>query len=723
MESNKNTKNTLDIAKIINLANNFSTTEEPVVAIFEFLKDLYAYLNIYKMSVITYNSDMQKYLKLYEYDAEKKIVDHTEELQTDVAQCITMHSTQLLEQKKQMKELCGKEVYFYIKDCQAMKETLQSIGYTPSPEAKEVYIFPSTSKFLHTYCVFEQTEQSPFAVSILKILSFACQMIDLRVNHLIETRKLGVKLNLKNIILQNEEIPIVVVEKDTYQITYFNRIYHEAVAEVQIGMVSESLKKELLPYSDAPIGKEIVIESINTNNHQWIKKAVPVKLSNNREGFMIYSKNNTDYIKELNAVDKLTESILFLGFEEYYKTYVKRNNDSYALCSLDIDKFKYINSTFGYDVGDEVLRSVAMVIRNFIDPQENFCRVSEDKFSILIHYNDDAHLHLKLRGLFLAFGAMRDKRFADAKITIIAGVTLVDKSLPLNVLLDQATMARKSAKGALKSRFAYYNVEVDIQLQKEVQIEEQIPYAIENDEFVPYLQPKFDMRTQKICGAEALVRWITPKGMVFPDQFIPLFEKNGFILSLDFIIYEKVMQQIRSCIDRKMKVYPISVNVSRNHIKDPMFLDKFMALVRKYDIPMKYLELELTESVFVENKEELKTFIDNIKAKGLKVSIDDFGAAYSSLQTLKDVNVDILKIDKGFLDDVHIDKSKRMTKDEILLKNIVRMAKELEFSVICEGVETDEQIAFLKSIGCEMGQGYVFARPMPVLEYEKKFLK
>ncbi len=715
-------KNTLDVTKFIKLADDFCTTEESSVAILTFLEEIFQYLSIEKISIIAYNIHFEQYLKLTECDKEHGFVDYTKELQVDMQQCVTMEHMQILDQKNDMKNLCGASSFYHTLDMKTAKDSLAKFGFTPSEHTDEIYLFPMSSDFLLSYYVFEQTSDAHFSEASLELLTLACRFIDTRTKYLIEKRKLGVKLGMKNIVLQNEEIPMVVAEKDTCKITYFNEIYKSAMPEIEIGMIAEDLKEELSEHKDIALQEEVILSSINANNHQWIKKAISIQLSNGKQGFMVYSKNNTDYIKELNAVDKLTESMLLRGFEEYYTAYVKRSNESYALCSLDIDKFKYINSTFGYDVGDEVLRKVAFVIRQFIDQQECFCRISEDKFSLLIHYNDDAHLHTKLRALFHAFSSMRDKHFADAKITVIAGVTLVNKTLPLNALLDQATTARKSAKGALKSKFAYYNADIDLQLQKEIQIEEQIPAAIENGEFVPYLQPKFDLRTQKICGAEALVRWITTKGMVFPDQFIPLFEKNGFILSLDFIIYEKVMEHIRECIDQKLTVYPVSVNVSRNHIKDSMFINKLMDLIHKYNIPLDLLELELTESVFVENKEELKLFIGSIKAQGLKVSIDDFGAAYSSLQTLTDIDVDILKIDKGFLDNVKIDGSKRSSKDEILIKNIIHLAKELGFDVICEGIETDEQIELLKNIGCELGQGYVFARPMPVAEYKNKFL-
>ncbi|MFI3175564.1 MAG: EAL domain-containing protein [Bacillota bacterium] len=227
----------------------------------------------------------------------------------------------------------------------------------------------------------------------------------------------------------------------------------------------------------------------------------------------------------------------------------------------------------------------------------------------------------------------------------------------------------------------------------------------------------------EICGAEALVRWLTPTGMIFPDQFIPLFEKDGFIDTLDFIVYKQVMIHIRDCLDEGLPVYPISLNVSRNHIQNKNFVTQLMELINTYAVPIDLLELEVTESIFIEDRELLKYFIDNIKRPKLKVSIDDFGSAYSSLQLLKDVDIDILKIDKGFLNNIDFSNEHQYTKDEVVLTNIIRLARDLKCKVICEGIETEDQIELLKGIGCEYGQGFVFSRPIPIEEYKELFLK
>lgn len=259
---------------------------------------------------------------------------------------------------------------------------------------------------------------------------------------------------------------------------------------------------------------------------------------------------------------------------------------------------------------------------------------------------------------------------------------------------------------------------------REKQLEKRTKTALENKEFVPYLQPKFMLSTNEICGAEALARWHAADRMIQPHEFIPLFERNGFITQLDFEIYEQTFQFVKESMAKGYGMVPISLNMSRGHINDPDFLNKFMHLMDYYEIPTQMIELEITESVFEENTERLKEFIADIRTTGIKVSIDDFGSAYSSLNMLKDIDVDIVKLDKSFIDNICSGTSyDTMQKDRIIVENIINMITLLGFKTIFEGIESHEQIEFLKYSGCNFGQGFLFARPLPLDEFENKFLK
>ncbi|MFI3231446.1 MAG: bifunctional diguanylate cyclase/phosphodiesterase, partial [bacterium] len=584
-------------------------------------------------------------------------------------------------------------------------ENLDDLGKDGEKGEKELCIHLSEwNDIFFTYCVFEKNDNIvKLSEDEVLFISILLEVIDLRVKEILDLIKSQQEIATRDSInvLLSQKFAMAIIDDNTNKILYFTELFSKKFPNAKLNQLAD----------------EVINEDPECNKLK-LDKTICFNLSRNRQAYMIW----VDYINEGIKLDNLTEAMLLQSFEDYYINFVKNNNFNYILCSIDIDKFKYINSMFGYSVGDKVLKNISNVLRNFVNSNENFCRIGEDKFCAFLVYNNEAEIHIKLTRLSNLFENMRDEHFPEAKITVVNGVTFVDKELPFNTLLDQATTARKRTKGSHKNKFSYYDSELDLKLQKEIELEEQVPRAVANNEFIVYFQPKFNLNTKHICGAEALVRWQSPSGMIFPDQFIPLFEKNGFIITLDFIVYEKVMIYINKCLSQDLKVYPISVNVSRNHIKDKNFINKFMDLISKYDIPLEYLELEVTESMFVEDRAELKDFINKIKDQNLKVSIDDFGTAYSSLQTLTDVNIDILKIDKVFLDNIINSKDTLSSKDEILIKNIINLAKELDFTGLCEGVETDEQIEFLKSLGCDLGQGYAFAKPMPVDDYHKEYI-
>ncbi|MFI3230918.1 MAG: GGDEF domain-containing phosphodiesterase [bacterium] len=716
-----NLKSNFDQDELLNVLDDFYSNNNSKNAIVLLLNKICNMCNIDKLTVISYNSDTDNYVKTQEYNQYEGFIDYMSINNIRVNDCFNLFEQPLSNEKKKFISLFNEDNYIYTNNSSIVQKATCDVGFEFLNNAiiSDCYVYLASYHDLFTYYVFENHNNKSLSDYQIKLITVLCKAITNRLKTMLQKAKFENELLISQQIIQKEKLPVAVIKKEDLKVVYFNNYYKNINHDIKYGSDCHDIIKVDEHGNHSYIKKEL----LNINKQQWVKKCISFKLLNGQEAYMIYAKDSMDYINQINAVDNLTGVSLIAGIKEYYTSFVQRSNDKYVLCTIDIEKFKYINKNFSYDFGDMILKKLSKEIQNFIDTEEHFCRLGEDKFSIFIHYEDDVHLHMKLRKLFNNFENMKNKYFQDVNLVVVGGVTLVNKRLPFNVLLDQTTTAKKSVKGSIKNSFYYYNAEIDRKLQRDIQIEEQIPYAIANDEFTTYLQPKFNLQTKEICGAEALVRWVTPRGMIFPDQFIPLFEKNGFITTLDFIVYEKVMRYIRKCLDNNLAVYPISVNVSRNHIKDKNFIQKFMLLVRKYNIPLKYLELEITESLFVEDKNTLKFFIDEIKLQNLQISIDDFGTAYSSLQTLTDINVDILKIDKGFLDNITCTKDSLVSKDKILMKNIINLAKELDFKVVCEGVETDDQIIFLNSIGCEQGQGYVFAKPMSILDYEEQYIK
>ena len=226
---------------------------------------------------------------------------------------------------------------------------------------------------------------------------------------------------------------------------------------------------------------------------------------------------------------------------------------------------------------------------------------------------------------------------------------------------------------------------------------------------------KNDLHTLSIIGAEALVRWVSPsKGFMQPDDFIPLFEKNGFIVELDFYVLEECCKKIREWIDNGIEPIPISVNQSRINLDDPFYVEKLNDILQKYELPVNLIEIELTEGMFSSSNTKLVKIMERMRKIGFSISMDDFGSGYSSLNLLKEIPVDILKIDKVFLDE-----TANSRKSRIIISQVVSMARKLGMKVVCEGVENEEQAAFLRKIHCDFAQGYLYAKPMTIADFEE----
>lgn len=432
-------------------------------------------------------------------------------------------------------------------------------------------------------------------------------------------------------------------------------------------------------------------------------------------------KQNRDNIVARD-IDKLT-GIPTVNFFRNKASQLIETNKNYAILSLDIDKFKYINEIWGEQVGDNILIEIGKIIQDFISDDECCARLSADKFAVLLWYESDDNLRNKVENLNKILNNMEETLFKDVKITVIGGIYKICDKMNISLALDRANIARETVKGTFDNTCALYSAELADMTEREKQLEKRMKHALENNEFVPYLQPKFDINTGEICGAEALARWVIGDQIISPVEFISVFEKNGFIIHLDFAIYEGTFSFINESKQKGNTLYPISLNVSRGHMRDKTFSKRFFDLMDKYNIKSSDIELEITESIFVGNKDEIKKFINSFKSKNITIAIDDFGTAYSSLNLLKDIDVDVIKFDKNFLDRTCCcNDAEVVKKDRIIIKNMIKMTQELNFKSVFEGIETDEQISFLKSTGCTIGQGYIFSKPISLSEFKNKYL-
>lgn len=377
---------------------------------------------------------------------------------------------------------------------------------------------------------------------------------------------------------------------------------------------------------------------------------------------------------------------------------------------LDINKFKMINKAYGYKTGDTILTGIGDVLERLLGAESLICRYSNDYFAVLFEYKEDIH-----RILNKLIRSIENLKIDDTtyNLSVNIGIYMItNEDNNISEAMDKAIIAHSASKGDVFDKFHIYDKTMERKLEKESKIEHEMNIALENKEFKVYYQPKIDTKTENLYGAEALVRWEHEGRMVPPSEFIPLFEKNKFILRLDLYIFEQVCSDMKMWKEKYGKEPVVSVNVSREHFLDEHFLEKYMMIAAKYGVNTNKIDLEITESATIEEGIDIIEIMNKMKKLGFLISIDDFGTGYSSLSTIQDMPADILKIDKSFVD--------RIGKNEKnIIDYILTIAKELNFTTIAEGVETKEQRDYLLENGCDIIQGYYYAKPMSEAEFKE----
>lgn len=423
-----------------------------------------------------------------------------------------------------------------------------------------------------------------------------------------------------------------------------------------------------------------------------------------------------DQLKELKNYDQLTKLANINKFKKEAESILHSDSGTsrYAIVAMDFLQFKYVNDTCGFEVGDQVLYEYARALE-LMEWNLSIARETSDRFLLLVKVNELSEAKQWITEMNEEFARSQEKRLLGWKLSIVAGICEVRSANGINEALDKAQLARKSIHDVHKTDSCIYDDEMHEKVRRELEIIRSQERALNQQEFEVYLQPKIGLEDNQLVGAEALIRWNRKDGtMMYPDEFIPVFEKNGFILRIDFFVYETVCKLLHKWKVENKKAIPISVNVSRLHLTNDNFAKEFVELVQKYEVPTNLLELELTESMVLENVQSAISTMQGLQEKGFLVSIDDFGAGYSSLNLLKDLKTDILKLDREFFRQGDLRKQ-----DKIIVSNIINMAKQLDMKVLSEGVETTNQSEFLREISCDMAQGYLFAKPMPIADFER----
>lgn len=429
---------------------------------------------------------------------------------------------------------------------------------------------------------------------------------------------------------------------------------------------------------------------------------------------VVVQHRNRRRLEAIAYVDPVTGGATVDRFREGFEGAVRAGARHLALAYANIAKFKSYNDREGKEGGDRLLKETYRAIEGRLREGELVGRVSADHFVILLHASDEAGVKERLDEFALA---VEEGEEGD-RVSIDFGAYLLDDDAlhqELTLLIDAANLARTSAdKQALPSgsRVGFYDEQLRRRFLREKELEDRFPAAMANGEFRVYLQPKVALPSRRIDGAEALVRWISADGPLYPDEFIPLFERNGMIAELDFCMFSQVCALLKQWEREGRALTCVSVNVSRVNFENPDFFDRYEEHIKAERVPARYLEFEFTESVVFDRIDEINRVIRRIHALGARCSMDDFGSSYSSLNMLRNLEVDIIKLDRGFFIGDSDEK-----KVESIVGGIVNIARNMDIATVAEGIEELDQVSFLERIGCNMVQGYVFGRPMPAGEF------
>lgn len=426
--------------------------------------------------------------------------------------------------------------------------------------------------------------------------------------------------------------------------------------------------------------------------------------------------------EKIDINDLLTGPDRYEVFLEKLERKIENIGDSrISIVYTDIKHFKYINDTYGYQVGDALLREFMEEMTTGNEGMICCARVYSDNFvaaNVMPEGVTNEQFKDFIHDLNLEWQAKFREKYLNSRLQFCTGISIIDKnsrSLDAETAVSNANLARKVAKEMDDDCCVLFDHSMMEGIRREVEITSRVPKAIANHEFKVYYQPKIETETLRLIGAEALVRWQKPDGtFIYPDQFIPLIERSGQVVDVDYYVYREAFKFLADRIAAGKIVVPISLNVSRIHLNKMDILEYVRELFEEYRIPSGLIEFELTESIYLDNTEKALDLVKGLHKLGTKVSMDDFGSGYSSLNLLSRLPIDIIKLDKVFLKEDTLQES-----DKIIISCVVDMAKRLSITSLCEGVETPEQSDYLKEIGCQIQQGYYFSRPIPQEEFEQ----
>ncbi|MFK5881214.1 MAG: EAL domain-containing protein [Sulfurospirillum sp.] len=432
-------------------------------------------------------------------------------------------------------------------------------------------------------------------------------------------------------------------------------------------------------------------------------------------------KREQEELYKLSTKDSLSGLYNRLSLMEKLNWFISKNRRSkgrFAIIFLDLDNFKNINDTKGHDIGDKVLKHISKILLNAMRENDIVSRIGGDEFVVVLpDFEDDMAVVEVVQRIKTSLLEPINLDNTVYNITASMGITIYPKDgEDTTTLLKNADIAMYKAKEMGKNSYHFFTDSLNKRIQEKVHIQKLMSNALENGYFKLFYQPKVDIKTSKIVSCEALIRLVDPQeGILSPDKFIPLAEESNFIIPLGEWIINEAVSELKKWENTALKNLKISINISAVQFRDKRLLEIIKKSIKNIDPSS--LDIELTESVLMSDFNENIKIINKIKELGITLSLDDFGTGYSSLSYLKTIPFDTIKIDKSFIDDIEHSKQ-----EKLFINMIINIANELGLSVVAEGVETKEQLEYLRNMGCEMYQGFLCSKPLPEEEFEKLFM-
>ena len=434
------------------------------------------------------------------------------------------------------------------------------------------------------------------------------------------------------------------------------------------------------------------------------------------------TRNGNRALFRLAFYDPLTGALNFAGFRREAKEALEADPEA-SMVSLNIHQFKFINEILGKERSDQLLKQVKEQADKELTDGELFCRTSADHFYLLLKDTDRRRIWERMTRIMDGIQPAAAGEHDDYRVLFYCGVVVSSRKETLYSMDQMQThvmFALAKARERHQNTIWFFDTKLHEKEVMDNYVEGHMNQALEAREFRLYLQPKISLGSGQIGGAEALVRWVRQDGKtIFPDQFIPLFEENGFCARLDLYMLEQACRRLREWTDAGLEPVPISVNQSKLTFFMPDYVNRIMAIVDRYQVPPRLLTLEILEGTALENVEVMNKRLESLHKKGFRISMDDFGSGYSSLNILGKLKIDELKLDRGFLMEAAAGENPNAG---LIMEQVVQLSKKLAISTVVEGVETEANEQLIKGLGCDYGQGYLYSRPIPEEEFTERWV-